>query len=84
MIKWILIFLLPLPFALAETKPKEQIIYKYKKVETFDLGEIDIKGNVIGPGDLSVKFRKRQDFSENFKSRKNFDPEIAGDLRELD
>lgn len=63
---------------------KKNVIYKYKKVETLDFGALNIKGKIMRPGDLSVKFHKRKNFTGKFKLKKSFDDEIKQDLRELD
>jgi hypothetical protein len=39
---------------------EEKIIYEYKKYEKFDLGDLEIKGQLIAPGDLSVRERERK------------------------
>jgi hypothetical protein len=67
----------------AFTETKEKVIYEYKEYESFDLGNLEIKGKIIAPGDLSVKERKRKEFSRDIYLRKNYDQEIAEDIIEL-
>ncbi len=55
------------------SKSKKNIIVTYKKYERFDLGNLEIKGSVIAPGDLSVKNKRRKIFSRRLLSRDNFD-----------
>ena len=62
---WIMlvIFMLHLLAGYASAKDtKEKISYKYKKYERFDLGNLEIKGSVVAPGDLSVRERERKQF----------------------
>lgn len=53
------------------TEPK--VIYQYKKYEKFDLGNLEVKGQLIAPGDISVRERERKRFELDLYSRKNFD-----------
>ena len=41
---------------------KKKVVYKYKEYEKFDLGDMEIKGEVVAPGDLSIKERRRKKF----------------------
>ncbi len=58
----------------------KRTIYKYKKYERFDLGDFEIKGNIISPGDLSVQERERRVFNRKLFDRFDFDPEIKEDI----
>lgn len=60
-----------------------KIIYKYKKYEKIDLGDLSVKGKLMTPGDLSVKKDKRNKFHENLYHRKNFDKEIIEDQKDI-
>ncbi len=62
---------------------KEKIIYKYKEYEKFDLGDLQIKGNIIAPGDLSVKQRRRKVFERNIFQKRNFQKEIITEIKFL-
>ncbi len=53
------------------TEPK--VIYQYKKYEKFDLGNLEVKGQLIAPGDISVRERERKRFEIDLYTRKNFD-----------
>ena len=65
------------PFVIA----KENVIYKYKQYEKFDLGNLEIKGEIIAPGDLSVRERDRKIFEGNLFERKNYDKEIIQEIK---
>jgi len=65
------------------SKEDEKVIYQYKKYERFDLGNLEIKGNLIAPGDLSVKERERKQFKSNIFNRQDFFKEIERDVNEL-
>ncbi len=60
-------------FLISCTFAQNKVIYKYKKRESFDLGELSIKGNVVSPGDLSTKNRDTRKIKFNIPVRKNFD-----------
>lgn len=64
-------------------KNGEKVIVKYKQYETFDLGDLEIKGEVIAPGDLSVKERERKIFGRTLFDRDDFNPEIREDIKNL-
>lgn len=65
----------------AETK--EQVIYEYKKYEKFDLGNLEVKGELIAPGDISVRERDRKRFSSDFYIRDSFKQQILDDIKAL-
>ena len=75
-----LIFLLALSL---NTFANENVVYKYRKYERFDLGNLKIKGNIVAPGDISVKERRRKKFNRHLLERTNFDPEIKDDVFNL-
>ena len=62
---------------------KKNVVIKYKKYESFDLGNLEIKGKIIAPGDLSVKERQRKRFSRPLFERDEFDPEVRRDIQNL-
>ncbi len=64
-------------------QPPQKIIYKYKKYEKFNLGDMSIKGDVITPGDISVKQRKFKRFSEGLFHRWHFRDMIKEDIRDI-
>ena len=61
--------------AIAQDAPKteQKVIYQYKKYEKFDLGNLEVKGQLIAPGDISVRERERKRFELDLFTRKNFD-----------
>lgn len=71
------IIFLSTPEAFAEKK----VVYKYKEYEKFDLGDMEIKGNIIAPGDLSIKERRRQKFERDLLQRGDFDKKIINDIK---
>lgn len=62
---------------------KQKVIYKYKQYEKFDLGDMEIKGSIIAPGDLSVKERRRKIFKRDLMEKTNFDKLIIQDIKYL-
>lgn len=75
----ILLFLLMSFTAAAE----EKVIYQYKKYEKFDLGDLEVKGQLIAPGDLSVRERDRRRFELDLYNRTDFDAHIKHDIKTL-
>ncbi len=62
---------------------EQQVIYQYKKYEKFDLGNLEVKGQLIAPGDISVRERERRRFELDLYSRKEFDSFIKKDVESL-
>ncbi len=62
---------------------EEKIIYEYKKYEKFDLGNLEVKGEIIAPGDLSVRERERKKFEIDLFNRTNFEVFLKNDLNSL-
>jgi len=67
----------------AEAYGDEKVIYQYKKYEKFDLGNLEVKGQLIAPGDISVRERERRRFEMDLYSRKDFDAFIKKDVESL-
>lgn len=61
----------------------EKVIYQYKKYEKFDLGNLEVKGQLIAPGDISVRERERRRFELDLFTRKDFDAFIKKDVESL-
>lgn len=61
----------------------EKVIYQYKKYERFDLGNLEVKGQLIAPGDISVRERERRRFEMDLYNRKDFDAFIKKDVESL-
>jgi len=61
----------------------KNVVVKYKNYESFDLGNLEIKGNIIAPGDLSVKERDRKLFKRNLYERYDFNKEVNNDVLNL-
>jgi hypothetical protein len=61
----------------------QKTIYQYKKYEKFDLGNLEVKGQLIAPGDISVRERERRRFELDLFSRKDFDDFIKKDVESL-
>jgi hypothetical protein len=60
---------------------KEKVVYKYKEYEKFDLGDMEIKGSIVAPGDLSVKERRRKIFHRKLYNKENFDKLIIQEIK---
>lgn len=78
--KLLILFVFAISFtAVAE----ENVIYQYKKYEKFDLGDLEVKGQLVAPGDLSVRERDRRRFELDLYNRADFDPMIKHDIKTL-
>ena len=79
----ILTLILVLLFVANALAEKEQVIYQYKKYEKFDLGNLEVKGQLIAPGDISVRERERKRFEMDLYTRQDFEPFIKKDIESL-
>lgn len=71
-------------YIIAEAHGEDQkVIYQYKKYEKFDLGNLEVKGQLIAPGDISVRERDRRRFELDLYTRKDFDGFINKDVESL-
>jgi hypothetical protein len=61
----------------------EKIIIEYKKYDRVDLGELEIKGDLVSPGDLSIKERERKQNELYFFERADFDDLIDRDFNSI-
>ena len=61
----------------------QKVIYQYKKYEKFDLGNLEVKGQLTAPGDISVRERDRKRFELDLYSKKDFDTFIKKDIESL-
>ena len=78
--KWLALLMLLSSVAFAQ---EQKTIYEYKKYEKFDLGDLEVKGQLIAPGDLSVRERDRRRFELDLYNRTDFDPNIKHDIQTL-
>jgi hypothetical protein len=62
---------------------KRQVVYKYKEYEVIDLGSLEIKGQIMAPGDLTVNERERQSFKRDLLEKNNFDFENKREVENL-
>ena len=67
----------------AFSQTNEKVIYKYKEYEKFDLGDLEVKGSVVAPGDISVKERKRKVFENPLYKRTSFRELMIQDVKNL-
>ena len=67
----------------AQEEVKKNIIYKYKEYEVIDLGSLEIKGQIMAPGDLTVNERERQSFKRSLLEKNNFDFENRREIENL-
>ena len=72
LILWALMFLAPTFVKTSE----EKIVYEYKQHEVVDLGELEIKGDVLAPSDLSIEERGRKIFQSPLFDKTNFQQEM--------
>jgi len=77
------IILILITLNLTPVAAKERVVYKYKQYEKFDLGDLEIKGSIVAPGDLSVKERRRKIFKRELFKRTDFDHLIIKDIKYL-
>lgn len=62
---------------------KKNTVYKYKEYEVIDLGSMEVKGQIIAPGDLTVNERERKVFKRALLEKNNFDFENRREIENL-
>jgi len=67
----------------AYSQQNEKVIVKYKKYQKFDLGDLSVKGNILTPGDLSIKNEDRGVKAGEFYKRKEFEERIISELEDI-
>ena len=77
--KYIIFFLI----SISSYAQNKNVIIEYKKYESFDLGNLEVKGQLLAPGDLSVKERDRKVFERALYERFDFNTESKKDIRNL-
>lgn len=78
-----LFLILMLTLFTLELSAKEKVVYKYKEYEKFDLGDLEVKGSVVAPGDISVKERNRKVFENPLYKRTSFRELMIQDVKNL-
>ena len=56
---------------------------EYKKYQKFDLGNLSIKGNILTPGDVSVRDRLPSSITHDVYDRKNFNDHMDKDIQDI-
>lgn len=82
----LILFLIPLsaiPTTGSAQEEKKNVIYKYKEYEVIDLGSLEIKGQIMAPGDLTVNERERTVFKRSLLEKENFDFENKREIENL-
>jgi hypothetical protein len=64
-----LVLLIPLVHA----QSSKEVNYEYRKYEKFDLGSMEIQGDLVAPGDVSVREKERETFSLDLFIRRHSD-----------
>ena len=62
---------------------KKNTVYKYKEYEVVDLGSMEIKGQIVAPGDLTVNDRERKVFKRSLLEKENYDFENRREIENL-
>lgn len=62
---------------------EEKVVVKYKQYEQLDLGDLEIQGNVVAPGDLSITETNKEMLDIDLYSREEFDFETIDDIKNL-
>ena len=76
-----MIFRLALVFLSLAVFGKPKVVYKYKQYEKFDLGDLEIKGELIAPGDLTVKDRSNRFLNRKLYKRLEYKKELIYDIK---
>lgn len=72
--------ILPL-FSQESQQNDREVIYEFRQYERIDLGSLEIQGQILAPGDLSIQQRSRNEFSRDLLRRENFRDFANRDLK---
>jgi hypothetical protein len=79
---FIILLLLLANSALAAEK-KQKIVTEYKKYEKFNLGDLEVKGDLMAPGDITVKERARVRIDNTLYERNEYFDLIKNDFMNM-
>ena len=80
----ILLVILSAGTLFAQNPPADPSVnYEYKKYQKFDLGNLSIKGNILTPGDVSVRDRLPSSITHDVYDRKNFNDHMDKDIQDI-
>lgn len=81
--KCFFIFILSVSIPSLHAEESKTTVYKYKEYEVIDLGSMEIKGQIIAPGDLTVNERERRVFKRSLLEKENYDFENKREIENL-
>tara|TARA_Y100000296_G_C5176020_1_gene260110 strand:+ start:3243 stop:3518 length:276 start_codon:yes stop_codon:yes gene_type:complete len=67
----------------AYPQKKSKIVYKYKKFEKINLGEINVEGDLGAPGEVTISRRYLKKFKNRLPSKPNFNFEMMKGLERI-
>lgn len=79
----IILSIIHFPLYNVSAEDKKNTVYKYKEYEVIDLGSMEVKGQIIAPGDLTVNERQRMVFKRSLLEKTNFDYENKREIENL-
>lgn len=62
---------------------KAKVIYKYKQNQKIDLGDMEVDGKIIAPGDLSIRKQNRKSFDRELFIRTSYLKEMNSTIKHL-
>ena len=77
------LLILSLLFLSFYSQADEQVIYKYQQNQKVDLGDLEIKGDVIAPSDISISVENRKRFRRKLYNRDEYKYEIRNNVLNL-
>jgi hypothetical protein len=81
--KLIIILLLLLANGALAADKKEKIVTEYRKYEKFNLGDLEVKGDLMAPGDITVKERARVRIDNTLYERNEYFDLIKNDFMNM-
>jgi hypothetical protein len=69
--------------AFTSVNAEEKVIYKYQQRQRVDLGDLEIKGKVLAPGDITVTDRDRKRFRRDLYDRRDFNEKVRLNILDM-
>lgn len=77
------LFFLLMFLAFTSVNAEEKVIYKYQQRQRVDLGDLEIKGKVLAPGDITVTDRDRKRFRRDLYDRRDFNEKVRLNILDM-
>ena len=69
--------------AAPQAHPRRKVIIEYKKYQAIDLGDLQIEGEVVAPGDITIERQDSQHLDYELFEQNHFRRESTRDIQDI-